>query len=89
MLQNKTQVETVNFRLYFKVIIRQNDDFEIKSKIYSFNLRLVLKPILHSQDVFFRNLLFTLHKPVFGILNRLDIDKKEHRRLVTNCTEKG
>ena len=25
MLQNKTQVETVNFRLYFKVIIRQND----------------------------------------------------------------
>ena len=24
MLQNKTQVETVNFRLYFKVIIRQN-----------------------------------------------------------------
>ena len=61
MLQNKTQVETVNFRLYFKVIIRQNDDdFEIKSKIYSFNLRLVLKYILHSQDVFFRNLLFTL-----------------------------
>ena len=60
MLQNKTQVEAVNFRLYFKVIIRQNhDDFEIKSKIYSFNLRLVLKHILHSQDVFFRNLLFT------------------------------
>ena len=25
MLQNKTQVETVNFRLYFKVIIRQNE----------------------------------------------------------------
>ena len=24
MLQNKTQVGTVNFRLYFKVIIRQN-----------------------------------------------------------------
>ena len=24
MLQNKTQVETVNFRFYFKVIIRQN-----------------------------------------------------------------
>ena len=65
MLQNKTQVETVNFRLYFKVIIRHSDilsddDFEIKSKIYSFNLRLVLKHILHSQDVFFRNLLFTL-----------------------------
>ena len=40
MLQNKTQVETVNFRPYFKVIIR--------------------KHILHSQDVFFWNLLFTL-----------------------------
>ena len=25
MLQNKMQVETVNFRLYFKVIIRQNE----------------------------------------------------------------
>ena len=25
MLQNNTQVETVNFRLYFKVIIRQNE----------------------------------------------------------------
>ena len=25
MPQNKTQVETVNFRLYFKVIIRQNE----------------------------------------------------------------
>ena len=24
MLQNKTQVETVHFRLYFKVIVRQN-----------------------------------------------------------------
>ena len=43
--------------LYF---ILSDDDFEIKSKIYSFNLRLVLKHILHSQDVFFRNLLFTL-----------------------------
>ena len=31
-------------------------DFEIKSKIYSFNLRLVLKHILHSQDVFFGDL---------------------------------
>ena len=41
-------VETVNFRLYFKVIILSDDDFEIKSKIYSFNLRLVLKHILHS-----------------------------------------
>ena len=55
MLQNKTQVETVNFRFYFKV--------EIKSKIYSFNLRLVLKHILHSQDVFFWSLLFTLGMP--------------------------
>ena len=43
--------------LYF---ILSDDDFEIKSKIYSFNLRLVLKHILHPQDVFFRNLLFTL-----------------------------
>ena len=25
MPQNKTQVETVNFRLYFKVIIRRNE----------------------------------------------------------------
>ena len=25
MLQNKMQVETVNFQLYFKVIIRQNE----------------------------------------------------------------
>ena len=50
MLQNKTQVETVSFQLYFKVIITQNDvltsvglnilsddDLEIQSKIYSFN----------------------------------------------------
>ena len=36
------------------------DDFEIKSKIYSFNLRLVLKHILHPQADFFRNLFFTL-----------------------------
>ena len=27
MLQNKTQVETVNFRLYFKVIIRLMTEF--------------------------------------------------------------
>jgi hypothetical protein len=26
MIQNKTQVETVNFRLYFKIIFRQNED---------------------------------------------------------------
>jgi hypothetical protein len=25
MIQNKTQVETVNLRLYFKVIFRQNE----------------------------------------------------------------
>ena len=43
--------------LYF---ILSDDYFEIKSKVYSFNLRLVLKHILHSQDVFFRNLVFTL-----------------------------
>ena len=43
--------------LYF---ILSDDDFEIKSKIYSVNLRLVLKHILPSHDVFFRNLLFTL-----------------------------
>ena len=45
--------------LYF---ILSEDDFEIKSKIYSLNLRLVLNHILYSQDVFlsFRNLFFTL-----------------------------
>ena len=54
MLRNKTQVETVNFRLHFKVIIRisqiiivPDDDFEIKSKV----LRLICH-ILHSQDDF-------------------------------------
>ena len=31
---------------------------EIKSKIYSFNLRLVLMHILHSQDVFFSEFAF-------------------------------
>ena len=43
---NKTRqaVESVNFRVYFKVIIRQNDndDFEMKSKIYGLNCMLVL-----------------------------------------------
>ena len=34
--------------LYF---ILSDDDFEIKSKIYSFNLRLVSKHVLHSQDI--------------------------------------
>ena len=38
--------------LYCKVLysILSDDDFEIKSKIYSFNLHVVLKHILHSQD---------------------------------------
>ena len=36
-------------------LMMTDDDFEIKSKIYSFNLRLVSKHILHSQDVFFQN----------------------------------
>ena len=41
--------------LSFKILyfILSDDDFEIKLKIYSFNLHLVLKHILHSQDVFF------------------------------------
>ena len=34
MLQNKTQVETVNFRLYFKVIIRQNEIQHFTTYIY-------------------------------------------------------
>ena len=38
--------------------ILSHEDFEIKSKIYSFNLRLVLKHILHSQDVFFSEFAF-------------------------------
>ena len=43
--------------LYF---ILSEDDFEIKSKIYNFKLRLVLNYILNSQDVlYFLNLLFT------------------------------
>ena len=51
--------------------ILSDDDFEIKSKIYSFNLRLVLKHILHSQDDFFRNLVFTsLIKSLHNVLNR-------------------
>ena len=41
--------------------ILSEDDFEIKSKIYSLKLRLVLNYILNSQDVlYFRNLFFTL-----------------------------
>ena len=50
--------------LYF---ILSDDDFEIKSKIYSFSLRLVLKHILHSQDDFFRDLLFTLLFSIVGL----------------------
>ena len=43
-------------------MVRQNDnDFEKKWKIYSFNLRLVLKHILHSQDVFFFGICFLLY----------------------------
>jgi hypothetical protein len=44
--------------LYF---ILSEDDFEIKSKIYSLNLRLVLNHTMNSQDALsFRNLFFTL-----------------------------
>jgi hypothetical protein len=44
--------------MYF---IPSEDDFEIKSKVYSLNLHLVLNHILYSQDVLsFRNLVFTL-----------------------------
>ena len=47
--------------LYF---ILSEDDFEIKSKIYSLNLRLVLNHILYSEDVLsFRNLFLTLTRP--------------------------
>jgi hypothetical protein len=61
MIQNKMQVQTVNFRLYFK----DDFDFEIKSKICSLNLRLVLDHILNSQDVLsFRNLFFILDRLV-------------------------
>ena len=38
--------------------ILSDDDFEVKSKIYSLNLRLVLKHILHSHDVFFSEFAF-------------------------------
>ena len=41
-----------------------DDDFEIKSKIYTFNLRLVLKHISRPQDVFLRNFLFALLDPL-------------------------
>jgi hypothetical protein len=35
MIQNKTQVETVNFRLYFKVIFRQNEIQYFTTRIYT------------------------------------------------------
>ena len=35
MIQNKTQVETVNFRLYFKVIFRQNEIQYFTTHIYT------------------------------------------------------
>jgi hypothetical protein len=54
MIQNKTQVETVNFQLYFKVIFRQNE-------VENLQYQPVLNHILNSQDVLsFRNLFFTL-----------------------------
>jgi hypothetical protein len=41
-------------------MILSEDDFEIKSKIYSLKLRLILNHILNSQDVLsFQNLFFT------------------------------
>jgi hypothetical protein len=47
--------------VYIYMCMGSEDDFEIKSKIYSLNLRLVLNHILYSQDVLsFRNLFFTL-----------------------------
>jgi hypothetical protein len=51
--------------LYF---ILSEDDFEIKSKIYSLKLRLVLNYILNSQDVlYFRNLFFTIARYIITI----------------------
>jgi hypothetical protein len=48
-------------RMRINVFILFEDDFEIKSKIYSFNLRLVLNHILYFQYVLsFWNLFFTL-----------------------------
>jgi hypothetical protein len=66
MIQNKTQVETVNFRLFSK---SSSDRMKYNTlqhmhiyttKIYSLNLRLVLNHMLNPQDVLsFRNLFFT------------------------------
>ena len=63
--------------LYF---ILSDDDFEIKSKIYSFNLRLVLKHILHSQDVFFRNLLFTIPQNGYDVSAFFDAECRQGER---------
>jgi hypothetical protein len=71
MIQNKTQVETttiyhynsttITFHLSSFSMVSAEDDFEIKSKIFSLNLRLVLNHILNTQDVLsFQNLFFTL-----------------------------
>ena len=54
MLQNKTQVETVNFRLYFKVIIRQNDDENLQSQPAScFEAYLAFSRCLFSEFAFY------------------------------------
>jgi hypothetical protein len=37
MIQNKTQVEAVNFRLYFKVIFRHNEIQYFTTHIYIYN----------------------------------------------------
>jgi hypothetical protein len=34
MIQNKTQVETVNFRLYFKVIFKQNEHVKVTEHLW-------------------------------------------------------
>ena len=60
MIQHKTQVWTVNFRLYFKVIIRQND-FEIEWFAPSYTLTKELSMLPQSvgrdSDDSFRTLL--------------------------------
>jgi hypothetical protein len=71
IIQNKTQFEIVNFRLYFKVIFRQNNC--LKNSVWRWlwnkveNLQsqtascFELYSILNSQDVlYFRNLFFTI-----------------------------
>ena len=54
-------VETVNFRLYFKVIIRQNDDLEKKSKIYSLNCLSCFIHILNCKMSLFFGFCFFLY----------------------------